>query len=65
MFLPLVELACGHIYWIDEVNYLYNGNTGLNDALLRRQEQQAINDLIRKKKKMDCLKEYKDRPLKI
>ena len=27
----LMELACGHVSWINEIQYLYNMNTGLND----------------------------------
>ena len=35
------ELACGRVYWIPEVTYLYNGDTGLNDWKLRYAEQLA------------------------
>jgi hypothetical protein len=35
-------MACGRIYWIPEINYLYNGDTGLNDWKLHGAEQLAV-----------------------
>lgn len=31
MMYPIMELSCGHVYYLDEFQYLYSIGTGLND----------------------------------
>ena len=58
-----MELACGHVYFVNTVNYVYNYNTGQNDWILYSNEQGVADVSIRAKKKMECLPEFKERPI--
>lgn len=49
--IPVMEKACGRVYFIPEVNYLYNYMTGNNDWLNDIHLQEKIKDDIMKKKK--------------
>lgn len=33
-YIPIMEKACGRVYYIDDFFYLYNSNTGMNDNTL-------------------------------
>lgn len=57
---PILEMSCKSIHYIDEVNYLYNGDTGNNvrKAFKKQQVDNAI--YIRLKKKYSCLEMYQN-----
>jgi hypothetical protein len=42
MYIPLMEKACGRVYYIDEYFYLYNTNTGMNDHVINYRGQEAV-----------------------
>ena len=58
-----MELACGHVYFVNIPNYLYNYNTGQNDWILNQPGQEKADLSIRAKKKLECLPEFKERPI--
>ena len=57
---PILEMSCKSIEYIDEVNYLYNGDTGNNvrKAFKKIQVDNAIE--IRLKKKYNCLEMFQN-----
>lgn len=61
--IPTMERACGKVYFIPEVNYLYNYMTGSNDFQSDPSLQMAIAAEIRKKKKLECDPYFKTVPL--
>jgi hypothetical protein len=61
--ISVMEKACGRVYNIPVVNYLYNGFTGLNDWQINQPLQQAIVEVIRGRKTLDCDPSYKAIPL--
>lgn len=53
IYLPLMELACGRVEHINEFQYLYNTETGLNDYIQLDFQKKTDKD-IRAKKKYQC-----------
>lgn len=56
--LPMIELAEGHEYFIEEVLYLYNLENPISDFIRDRQEQVKIERLIRSLPSYSPLKEH-------
>ena len=55
---PMIELAGGHDYFIEEVLYLYNLENPISDFRRDRQEQLKIENLIRSLPSYSPLKEH-------
>lgn len=54
----MMELACGHVRWIDEHQYLYNIGTGSNDYQIYEKEQKDIGNQILKSPPYGCSPKY-------
>ncbi|MBS0655168.1 MAG: glycosyltransferase family 2 protein [Verrucomicrobia bacterium] len=53
---PLLEMASlGHIHFIEEVLYIYNRQTPINDDCVRLQEQMQMDTFIRQKERYQAL----------
>lgn len=52
---PMLDMAGEHSIFIDEILYIYNRLTPLNDDKLRAQEQFEVGEYIRKLKKYELL----------
>lgn len=57
-FFPIAELSCGEVGQINEYNYVYNNETGVNDYEVDREYQYSLDVIIRQKKKYPCSKIY-------
>jgi hypothetical protein len=62
MYIPLMEKACGRVYYLDEFFYLYNSGTGINDNALDYWSQVGVEQEVRKRPKLECAPEYNDIP---
>jgi hypothetical protein len=58
-----MERACGRVYFIDGMFYLYNGITGNNDGYINYSAQIDVVYKVKRKPKLECLPEYKKLPL--
>lgn len=58
-YTPMMEHACGRVYYIGNFFYLYNGMTGLNDGWVNYGGQIDVVYKVRAKPKLECLTEYK------
>ena len=54
IYFPLLELSCGRANKIEGYHYLYNINTGLNDYAINRTKQTKIDQIVRRKTKLNC-----------
>ena len=63
MYIPMMERACGKVYFIGGFTYLYNGMNGNNDRFWNQEGQKSVVSKVRAKPKLECLPEYKDTPL--
>lgn len=61
--LAVMEKACGRVYFVNEVNYLYNYITGNNDVRVDGGLQQSIEKELRLKKQELCDHDYALVPL--
>lgn len=63
--LPMLEMSCGNIEYIDDYFYLYVYGTGFNDRLVDSTLQWSIANYVKTKMpKYTCNKKY-DRPVMV
>ncbi len=55
---PIVEMAREHVYFTQDVSYIYNRETGLNDDIRSRSKQVFFEGLIRAKSRYAPLAEH-------
>lgn len=53
--IPMLEMARGHIKFIDEILYVYNVKTNFNDFKINSEKQKKITQLIKSKQRYDNL----------
>jgi hypothetical protein len=53
--LPILEMSCGRIAFVDEYFYLYNFGIGTNDLAVDGKKQKEIADYVKHKKKYSCM----------
>lgn len=53
--IPILEMCHRRVSYIAEITYMYNSNTGLNNHMIRLNEQIENSKYIRNKKKYDPL----------
>lgn len=56
--LPILQMACDSIEYIDEYVYLYNYGTGENDGEVRHQIQEDAAFYVRQLPRYTCLQKY-------
>lgn len=56
LLLPVLEMSCGRIAFVEEYFYMYNFGIGTNDLMVDEKKQKEIADLVKhRKKKYQCL----------
>jgi len=53
--LPMLEMARGHIKFVDEILYIYNVQTNYNDFKVNSEKQRKITQLIKSRQRYDNL----------
>ena len=43
----MIEMARDHVFYLPEISYIYNYTNPLNDARIRLQEQEMLENYIR------------------
>lgn len=57
-FIPMLEMACDSVEYIDEYMYLYNYGTGNSDGQARHQAQADNAIYVRSQPRYACLPKY-------
>ncbi|MBM3202181.1 MAG: glycosyltransferase family 2 protein, partial [Chlamydiae bacterium] len=60
---PIVEMAREHVYYTQDIGYIYHLNTGINDQTKSRSEQVFFEKFCRERPRYNALKEHPSLPI--